>query len=142
MNITLKGLKSFNGMDGECMTAKICFDGKVVGEVSNSGCGGPNDYTLSGKDMKPLVKAANDAGHTGSECEDLFIEDIMNDMDAEKAHKRFVKKGFKYTAYFVAADLWHDNMLVGFNDKKSIAKELADEKLKLRKIFGEEVAHA
>jgi hypothetical protein len=148
MNITLKGLKQFNGMDGVAFTAKLCFDGKVVGTVMNDGNGGSNSYhgvkshLLQKPDYDALIKAANDAGHTGTECEDIFIEDIMCDMDAEKAHKKFQKKGFKFTAYFVGVDMWQDNVLIGFNDKKAIAKELKDKKLKLRKIFGEEVAHA
>jgi hypothetical protein len=41
---TVKGLKSFQGMDGLAYSATICRDGKRVGTVMNEGCGGETNF--------------------------------------------------------------------------------------------------
>lgn len=60
MNITLKNFKHLATMSEEtlCFTAKVCVDGKVVGEALNHGHGGStivriNDQAVAG--MKSMV---------------------------------------------------------------------------------------
>lgn len=137
MKVTLKGIKSFQGPDGECFTAKVCFDGKVVGSVSNDGWGGCNSYTLSDKDMALLIAEANKAGEKGPECEDVFIESLMCEIDALKEHKKNLKKGFKCTAW-VRLGQWESGY-IRLLDKANLEKHLKANKATLIKLFEGEV---
>jgi hypothetical protein len=137
MDIKLKGIKSFQGMDGEAFRANITFDGKVVGSVMNDGWGGPNSYTLNKKDFAALKDAADAAGHKGPEGEDILIEDLMNAVDAEKQAKKLQKKGWPCVAYFIRDEF--ETVCIGFKKKTAITAELKDKRYKLVKIFGEEV---
>ena len=143
MKITLKGLKSFQGMDGQAFRAQICFDGKVVGSVVNEGMGGPNNYVgltsygLSKKDTATLKAAANAAGHKGIECEDMFIEDLIEEMDVLKEHKKNLKKGFKVTAWVDLGPF--ERATIHLFSKDNLEKHLKKNKAKLIKLFeGEE----
>lgn len=46
MNVELRKVKTCNGRNGEgaAFSADVYLDGKLIGHVSNGGCGGPNSY--------------------------------------------------------------------------------------------------
>lgn len=140
MNITLKGLKSFNTDDGQAFSASILFDGKKVGTVQNDGNGGPNSYDLSVANMKLLVKAANAAGEKGLECEDIFIENLLEELDVLKQHKKNLKNGFPVTAWVSLGRF--DRGTIRLLSKDNLQTHLARNKATLIKLFEGEVAHA
>ena len=138
MQVTLKAVKSFNGPDGECFTAKICFDGKSVGEVSNEGWGGCNRYTLNAENLRALKAAARLAGHDGPECEDVFVEDLMNERDALRFHKRTLKKGIYYCTAWVRYGQFESGY-ISLRTKASLEGALERNKATLIKLFEGEV---
>lgn len=66
----IKGLKTCNGTDGKAFSANIYLHGKKVGEVTQGGHGGPNDYcfwtTATNEDPK-LLGEQNRAGVAAAE---------------------------------------------------------------------------
>ena len=58
MELTIKGLKTFRGMEGLAFRCTVLVDGKAAFTASNDGNGGCNFYTpASGQTWKPLREA-------------------------------------------------------------------------------------
>jgi hypothetical protein len=58
MNITLKGIKSFNGMEGKGFSATLYIDGRKAGEVFDDARGGEFCYQILREDHAALLKHA------------------------------------------------------------------------------------
>lgn len=133
--VTIKSYRHFQGMDGECFTANILFDGKVVGDVNNDGNGGSNFYSMSNKDLAILKEvAAKELEDSGPEIEDVFIENLISELEIEKLHKKNVKAGFPYTVWLRKE---YEEITVGVKSKLQIPDVLEKRKgCQLIKVFG------
>lgn len=60
MNITLKNFKHMASLSEEtlCFTAKVCLDGKAIGDAQNHGHGGPTSVSIKDKDVAKLKSAS------------------------------------------------------------------------------------
>lgn len=119
MNYTIKKLKSFMGMDCPGYNATLCLDGKPLAEVIDDGSGGGTmfhwlDYknrveaVVLGYDDKPrqcmltveeakLYKYVETLPPTEFQGQPMrisvvmFLEELVNDLEVEKAVKRLLK---------------------------------------------------
>lgn len=103
MNITLKQIKSFRGTDGTAFSAQIYDGSDRLGEVSNGGSGGCNDYSFvtreAGERFERAVAAwlLESGEESDFEVEDIFIAQLMDEADFEKAKRANARRGFPVT---------------------------------------------
>jgi len=101
----LKNIKTFDTDDGYAFSATLYLNGKRIGNVQNSGTGGPNSYHFFSKSKDPkafreaynkgmsaLKKAAQETEQSDwVEVEDIFIEKLLNDIENGRRFKRLCK---------------------------------------------------
>ena len=75
MSYTIKGVKTFRGMEGQGFNATLCRDGKPVAHVDDEGCGGCYNWRW-------LVKDAELAGDGPGEHEVLTSETALQRAEA------------------------------------------------------------
>lgn len=133
--VSLKNLKKMMGTDGIAFSASIYVDGKKMGNVVESGDGGPlNIYGLDGnRDFDALLDARAKAffavhptvlssiGGKGGDGEDL-INEVYHLTETEAYHKKVAKKGFGIVlelGYQTPEDMrndkidWREDVMVG-----------------------------
>jgi hypothetical protein len=101
MPYTVKNVKKFRGREGYGFNASLYRDGVNVALVMDDASGGMLRYEWKQNDRKeesllaayvatlPPVKYA---GETMRMTKDIFIDELVNDFDAEKAFTRILKK--------------------------------------------------
>lgn len=146
--IQLKNLKIHDDISEEtvCFSATIVIDGKVVGEVRNSGKGGCNDYRFE-PGMKKVFDAAVE--RYKAECnpkfkhefDDQMVDEVMEEQSLEKDMKTktlFKHKGQLFTFNGLYSPAVREHLLKEYPGAKFLNKEFAPqgevEKKKLQRI--------
>lgn len=119
-NITLKNIKSFIGHEGECLQGNIYLGTKKIGFWSQDFSGGPDvielDSSYSENKLEEKIHVLNkhkDIHGTSYSGEpytrkynfERLASDLVSLIDAEKAYKNAVKKG--YSALLRTTDGYH-----------------------------------
>ncbi len=95
MNITLTKIKIQNKLSEEtlCFSADIHLDGKKVGEVSNRGIGGCNEYHWNDNAVGEKIWAHARATETRFNFDqlDTLLDKLITKFEEEKQFKRWCK---------------------------------------------------
>lgn len=102
MKVVVKNFKSCDGMDGEAFSLSLHIDGKRAAEVTNSGCGGPNDYRWLQKtpEQRKLAEAAfkehcrsvaDEEDKDYSEVEDIVLATLVDRLVEDRQLKRWCR---------------------------------------------------
>jgi hypothetical protein len=97
--LTVKGIKTFRGMEGSGFNATLYEDGKSLGMVIDEGCGGSFLYRLKGgrtakgwEKERELGRWARVKTQSGMEALDILIGDLVNKEEERRWLKRHTKK--------------------------------------------------
>ena len=104
--VELKGIKTWNGMEGMGLQANVYIDKKLVGQVTDDAYGGPVNYDFNTKELenraenylnnvwkkKPENAKWLHLYKDGKDFVDTFIDEICNLHDAEKFWKKAQRK--------------------------------------------------
>ena len=99
MNLTIKGLKTWETNDGGGYQFTLYKDGKRCAFVHNDGNGGCLNYQWFDSDSEGKIQDFIETlpdweshGHTGKMNLDIFIEDLVNEHEMSKKLARLRKK--------------------------------------------------
>ena len=93
MSYTIKGVKTFRGMEGQGFNATLCRDGKPIAHVDDEGCGGCYNWRWLVKDAEALFKAhvKQQLPAVEFEPEDHFISRLVDELQEERTLRRWCK---------------------------------------------------
>ena len=91
---SIKGLKTFQGMEGGGFNVTLCKDGKPIAFVINEGCGGCCLWRWLDRAAEAPFKAYVKKELPGEdfEVEDLYISRLIDAVEGEKQIRRWCKK--------------------------------------------------
>lgn len=123
--VSLKGIKIHHGLSEEtwAYTASVYVDGKRVGEVSNSGHGGPDNLHVADKAKREVVEAAQQQHSPGQYGEDVLFGDMLNEHLLMQDVKKMQRKG-----YAVVLVMDGGRSLAGIRSAEGIDAALAEYK--------------
>lgn len=95
MKYSIKNLKSFEGRQGYGYSCTIYKDGKKIGTTYNEANGGCSRYDLQpGEKEELLAFAQEQQGEDYCEAHDIFIMELIDDLEMTKKAKRSKTKTF------------------------------------------------
>ena len=97
MNLSVKAVKFHDDMSQEtaCFSAKLCLDGKEVGQVSNDGNGGPHRYAWKDNALGCRIDDWAQTQPTEFEFEklDQVVDRLLARVEATQRLAKFMKEG-------------------------------------------------
>lgn len=93
MSYTIKGVKTFRGMEGQGFNATLCRDGKPVAHVDDEGCGGCYNWRWLVKDAELPFKThvRNELPDVEFEREDHFVSRLVDEYQEDRTLRRWCK---------------------------------------------------
>lgn len=124
-----------------CFSADIVADGVKIGEASNHGTGGPNDWHIENAATAALFELA---AHAWAEAEGIdfepvesFIDCLLDDVQNRRTAKARAKKGYPVTALVRVGDdpIEAKFYLLSAKDRPGLEKQAAKMRATVRRWY-------
>ena len=109
--VEVKALKTFQGLEGDCLTGTVYYKGRKLGYWSQDSRGGPDIFEFSIKFIQEAIEKYKNSNMVKPMDilyvnEEVFMSALVQLTLDEKEYKKFVKKG--YNSVVMVTDGYHN----------------------------------